>query len=237
MPSLSARLWGPSGSPLQRIKLRAIDAVFENGRIQSFADVGGVWAVEGGYTFYALEQNYVERAVLIDEEIGETTRKRAKQFPQLELIQARFADSAALDRVREIEAVLLFDVLLHQVAPDWDEVLRRYAEHAEYVIVIQPTYVAGDEAVRLLDLGKERYLEIVPDVPRHHEVWTKMNEYVPERGRVYRDIHDIWQWGITDRDLTRVAKEVGLDVIYYENGGTWRGQPAFERHAFIFRRR
>ena len=238
MTAILDRLRGRAAAPpLHSIKLRAIDAAFERGEIRSVVDLGGIWAVDGGYTFHALERHGPERAVLVDEEVTPATRERARSFPQLEILEGNFGDPAVAERVGEIGAAILFDVLLHQVAPDWDEVLRTYAERARHLIVVQPQYVLGEETVRLLDLGRERYLEVVPDVPEHHEVWTRMDEYLPERGRTYRDIHNVWQWGITDRDLSRVAEGLGFEVVYFENAGTWQDRTAFENHGFVFRRR
>jgi hypothetical protein len=39
---------------LVQSKLDMIDFVLNRLRVQSFADLGGVWGVEAGYTFYAL---------------------------------------------------------------------------------------------------------------------------------------------------------------------------------------
>jgi hypothetical protein len=222
---------------LQNIKLRAIDATFDRGDVRSLLDLGGVWAVDGGYTFHALERHQPERVVLVDEEVSDETLKRARSFPQLEIVQGNFGDPAVADRIGKVDAAILFDVLLHQVAPDWDNVMRLYAEHARYLIIVQPQYVLGDETVRLLDLGRERYLELVPDVPEHHAVWERMDEYVPELGRQFRDIHKLWQWGITDADLKRHADELGLELVFFENGGMWQDREAFETHAFAFRPR
>lgn len=222
--------------PLHRNKLRAIDAAFDRGDIRSVADLGGIWAVDGGYTFHALEQHRPDRAVLVDEHVTDRTRARASDFPQLEIVEGNFGDPAVASRVGDVDAVLLFDVLLHQVAPNWDEVMRMYAERARYLVVVQPQYVLGDETIRLLDLGRERYLELVPDVPEHHEVWTRMDEYLPARGRTYRDVHNIWQWGMTDADLRRHAGSLGLELVYFENAGMWQDREAFENHGFVFRR-
>ena len=238
MSPLLDRLRGrPAGSALHPIKLRAIDATLERPDVHSVADLGGIWAVDGGYTFHALERHAPERAVLVDEQVTDATRERAQRFAQLEIVEGNFGDPATAGRVGEVDAVILFDVLLHQVSPDWDDVLRMYAERARYLIVVQPQYVLGDRTVRLLDLGRERYLELVPEVPEHHEVWNRMDEYLPERGRKYRDIHNIWQWGMTDADLRRRTDELGLELVYYENAGMWLDRPAFENHAFVFRRR
>src|SRR5262249_33584623 len=45
-------------------KLELIDSAFSTLNIHSFADLGGVWGVEGGYTFHALDKHDVSRAIL-----------------------------------------------------------------------------------------------------------------------------------------------------------------------------
>jgi hypothetical protein len=227
----------PAAAALHSIKLRAIDAAFDRGEIRSIVDLGAIWAVDGGYTFHALERHDPERCVLVDEEVTPAAAERSREFPQLEILEGNFGDPAIAERVGEVDAAILFDVLLHQVDPDWDEVVRMYAARARYLIVVQAQYVLGEETVRLLDLGRERYLELVPDLPLHHEVWEQIDEYLPERGRTWRDIHNVWQWGITDRDLWRVTEELGYEVMYYENAGMWQDRAAFENHGFVFRRR
>lgn len=222
---------------LQPIKKRLIDAAFERATTQSFADLGGVWAVDAGYTLYALERHRPARAVLVDEQITDPVRTRAKHHPQLELVQRNFGEAEVASRLGELDCVFLFDVLLHQVAPDWDELLARYAPRTRDFLIVNPQFVAGPETVRLLELGRERYLELVPDVPEHHEMWDRLDEFDETRGRAYRDVHNIWQWGIVDGDLRRRMDELGFELVYFENAGRWRDLPAFENHAFIFTRR
>lgn len=237
MPLLDRLRGRPQAPPLHPIKLRVIDAAFERGDVRSVADLGGVWAVDGGYTFHALERHGTERSVLVDESVTPATAERARRHPQLELVEGSFGDPAVAERVGHVDAVIMFDVLLHQVNPDWDEVMRMYGERARYLLIVQPQYVAGDETVRLIELGRERYLEIVPDVPEHHEVWDRLDEYLPDRRRPYRDVHNVWQWGNTTPDLRARAEDLGFELVYFENAGTWQDRTAFENHAFIFRRR
>lgn len=225
-----------AGPGLHPIKLRAIDAAFADGDVRSVADLGGIWAVDGGYSFYALEHHAPDRAVLVDESVTAATRERAARHPQLEIVEGNFGEREVVERIGDVDAVVLFDVLLHQVAPDWDAVMALYAERARRLVIVQPQWVVDDQTVRLLDLGRERYLELVPDVPEHHEVWDRADEYLPERARRYRDVHNIWQWGISDRDLRARAAALGLEQVHYENGGIWQDREGFENHAFVFRR-
>jgi hypothetical protein len=124
MPLLDRLRGRPDAPPLHPIKLRVIDAAFERGDVRSVADLGGVWAVDGGYTFHALERHEPERAVLVDESVTPATAERARRHPQLEIVEGGFGDPAIAERVGRVDAVIMFDVLLHQVDPDWDEVMR-----------------------------------------------------------------------------------------------------------------
>jgi hypothetical protein len=48
---------------LNREKRDLIDFAFQRFGLRSFADLGGVWNVAGGYTFYTLENFNIEKAV------------------------------------------------------------------------------------------------------------------------------------------------------------------------------
>jgi hypothetical protein len=47
-------------------KINLIDRAFTTLGVESFADLGGVWGVEGAYTFHARDKHQVKEAVLID---------------------------------------------------------------------------------------------------------------------------------------------------------------------------
>jgi hypothetical protein len=110
-------------------KVDIIDQAFSSLRIESFADLGGVWRVEGAYTFHALDKYRVKDAVLVDTHPTPTVVARAKSYPQLRLIKGSFGDQPVVDEVGRVDAVFLFDVLLHQVSPDWHTILEAYAKN------------------------------------------------------------------------------------------------------------
>lgn len=225
-----------AGPELHAIKKRVIDAAFERQPTDSFVDLGGVWAVEAGYTFYALEQHSPSRAVLVDEEITPTVKERAQAHPGLELVEKNFGEPDIPALLGSVDCVLMFDVLLHQVAPNWDELLERFAPVTRDFLIVNPQFIDADSSVRLFDLGRERYLELVPPQPNHEEVWRRFDEFDEARGRLHRDIHNIWQWGIVDADLESKMRGLGFKLVYFENAGRWRGLSAFENHAFVFTR-
>ena len=58
-----------------------------------------------------------------------------------------------------VDAIVLFDVLLHQADPDWREILKRYAENSRVMIVYNPQWTGSRRSVRLVELGREEWLK------------------------------------------------------------------------------
>ncbi|MCW3010908.1 MAG: hypothetical protein JWO90_1312 [Solirubrobacterales bacterium] len=240
LQSLKRRLAGsapaPERRPLVPFKLEAIDAAFALPAVRSVADLGGVWAVDAGYTFYALERHGAERAVLVDDDITPPVRERARNFGQLELLEQDFGLERTPADVGPIGVVLLFDVLLHQVDPDWDTILRRYAPHAQAFAIANPMWDASPGTVRLLDLGEERYRSAVPPQDNLEGLYDRLDEVKPDRGKPWRDVHDVWQWGITDAELRARMADLGFTAAWAERRGRWRGLADFEDCAYVFHR-
>lgn len=228
----------PSPSPvLQPVKCRAIDAAFERWDVRSFADLGGLWAIDGGYTFHALQTRPIERAFLVDTGDAGPIAPRAAAHPQLRIVRENFGHESVPARLGPLDAVLFLDVLLHQVGPDWDEILGMYTQVAPCFVIVQPQYTRGGGAVRLLDLGLEEYRRITPGDPYDEEVFADLDAIHPVYGRPVRDIHELWQWGITDAALECVMDALGYEAFYFENAGPWQGSDVFEAHAWGFHRR
>jgi hypothetical protein len=204
---------------------------------KKLADLGGVWDVDGMYTFYALDNYPVERAVLVDTDISEKTRKKAEKHDSITLIAGNFGDELVARAVGDVDLVLLFDVLLHQVKPDWRDILEIYGKQARGIAVFNPQYIAADSSVRLLDLGRDEYFENVPhspDHPQYSDLFDKMDEIHPQHNRPWRDIHNIWQWGVTNRDMIAHMESLGFTAQYEKNCGRFHQLKNFESHAFLF---
>lgn len=229
---------GPSSVNLEKREL--IDYTFSKCRPRptSFADLGGVWGVDGVYTFYALENYRTQSAFLADDKFTAEVVDKAAGHPQLELLEGNFGTDTIATRVRGADAIFLFDVLLHQVSPDWDQILAKYARTAKYLVVFNQQWT-GEKTVRLLDLGRDEYLRNTPHEATHPTVqalFEKMHERHLEHDRPWRDIYNVWQWGITDADLIAKAEALGFRMQYYKNCGRFGRLPNFENHAFVFRR-
>lgn len=228
--------WGrktDSGPELGALKLRALDAAARILEPASLADLGGVWAVDGGYSLYALERHRLASVTICDYEFTGPLEARAGDEPRLRLRRGDFTTPEAVEEVGEVDALVMFDILLHQVAPDWQDVLRMYASSTGAFVLAGPWWNRG-ESVRLLDLGHERYLDLVPIPQFHAPILEHLDEYNPERGRVWRDCPDIWQWGISDADLREIMSSLGFRLAYHENAGIWRGLDAFDDCSYVF---
>jgi hypothetical protein len=207
-------------------------------RPQSFADLGGIWGVDGVYTFYALDRYDVSTAYLFDTDHTEAFTRRAACYPQLRPCKGNFGDfDFVKSHMPSVDAVFLFDVLFHQVKPDWDEILAFYAQHCRIFVIHNSQFMASEKTVRLLDLGEESYFANVPHVRTespYKELFEKMYEVHPQHNRIWRDIHNVWQWGITDQDLIDTAKKLGFTLCYFINCGRWGNLKNFESHGFVF---
>lgn len=222
---------------IDRDKVDIVDQAFSSFGAQSFADLGAVSPPESAYTSYALDKYTVQDAVLVDTEITPAVTERAKKYPQLRVINGDYGSQAVVDQVGGVDAIFLFDVLLHQVAPDWDDLLEMYAKNVRLLAIYNRQWIGSDTTVRLLDLGEKEYYRKVPADPKeepYKNLFKKLDEKHPYAGRPWRDVSSIWQWGITDDDLESTAARLGFKLLYKK----WCGQLGehFENQAFIFAR-
>ena len=225
--------------PLMQDKLELIDFVFSNFDARSFADLGGVWGVEGGYTFYPLAKYNITTAKLVDTHPTPMVNCHALNYPQLEVIKGNFSSESIARRLKGIDVVFLFDVLLHQVAPDWGRVLEIYAPHTKGFVIFNQQWIGSPHTVRLLDLGEEEYFSNVPHdrtLKPYQNLFEKLDEKHPDHDRPWRDVHHIWQWGITDRNLLDKMNSLGFRLQYMKNCGQFGRLANFENHAFFFTR-
>ena len=228
------------GYPLavNRKKFRLVDTVFRDiaPGSRSFADLGGVWRVEAAYTIYTLKTFPIQSAVLVDTNVSPLLDQRLQQFPNLRVVQGDFGTHEVSDTIGPVDVLFLFDVLLHQVDPHWDDILRRYARQARVIVIYNQQYISGSETIRLTDLPLSVYKALVPRRrDRLYEfVYEHGSERHPEYGKPWKDIHNIWQWGITDDRLRAVMNDLGFLERLYRNYGMFSDLRAFEDHGFVF---
>jgi len=222
---------------LEPDKLNLIDVAVRRFRPQSFADLGGVWNVDGGYSFYALEQHGIPRGALVDYTITEPVRDRQRFHPEFRLLTGSFGSPKVAQQVGPVDMVMMFYVLLHQVDPDWDEVLRLYAPQTSHFLIVNPQYDLP-KTLRLLECGPVDYFRHVPhssDEPDYRRAFADLDQLDPNLGRPYRTSPSIWQWGITDHDLIAVVESLGFKLEYYQTGKQWP-MLHVQSNAFLFRK-
>ncbi len=220
-------------------KKELLDRAFGGGTIKSFAELGCVWGVDCAYGLYAREKYDSTKVVMVDTHWTETAKNKCAQYSNILKIQGDFGKADMPGKVGYVDAVILFDVLLHQVAPDWSRVLQIYAPFTKNFIIYNQQFLASPVSIRLLDLGKEEYFKNVPHDPTHptySALFSKMWELNEQHQRIWRDIHHVWQWGITDRDLVSTLEHLSFKLEYFCNHGQQGYPPSFEGHSFIFKK-
>jgi hypothetical protein len=218
-------------------KKELIDRAFSGGAVKSFAELGCVWGVDCAYGLYARGKYDLSKLIMVDAHWTETAKEKCAEYSNIIRIEDNFGKADMPEKMGHVDAVILFDVLLHQVAPDWNRVLQIYAPYTKSFIIYNQQFIASPISVRLLDLGKEEYFKNVPHDPEHPtymSLFSKMWELNTQHKRIWRDIHHVWQWGITDKDLIATLEQLNFKLEYFCNHGR-QGYPAnFEGHAFIF---
>jgi hypothetical protein len=206
----------------------------------SFADLGGIWNVDGAYTFYILRKYGAKAAFIVDTDFSDTAKRKSQAVGNLKLLQGNFGDKSVTAQLGRVDAILLFDVLLHQVKPDWNEVLEDLSTHTDCFIIFNQQWTGSGNTVRLLELGRDEYFRNVPhdkDHPTYKTFFEKLDEIHPQHQRPWRDIHNVWQWGITDGDLIQTLERLGYKMLYFKNCGRFGSLPNFENHAFVFQKK
>jgi hypothetical protein len=225
---------------LSPAKLRVVDYCFDQLGCRSFADLGGVWGIDGAYARYAADAHSPERGVLVDENFTERYLELERKLPGLTHLCGNFGRREVAESLGQVDVCFFFDVLLHQVDPDWDAVLGLYAAACRRIAIVQPQW-NGPQTVRLIELGEAEYLASIPTGEAaqgsiYDGLFERLDQINEERGRPWRDVHDIWQWGITDGDLIGRMADLGFGLRLFENTGSWRGLERFHEGAFVFDR-
>jgi hypothetical protein len=223
-------------------KKELIDTAFQNvvPEAKSLADLGGVYRIDGAYTFYSLDTYRLRKAFLVDTDFTASVRERSRQYDSLILIEENFGHSEVAKRIGRVDVVFLFEVLLHQVKPDWDQIIEMYSLVTDCFVVFNQQFIFSDKTVRLLDLGFDEYFKHVRvdrESPHYKNLVERTDEIHPQHNRPWRDVHNVWQWGITNNDLIGTMDRLQFTMCYHKNHGQFSNFKSFENHAFIFCRR
>jgi hypothetical protein len=198
------------------------------GGLKTSVDLGGVWRVNGAYTHYLATKCAMKKAIIVDTDFTAAALKRLGNLNNSRLVKGDFGDDGIVNDVGPVDVVVLFDVLLHQVSPDWDAIIRKYAPLTRCFAIYNQQYISGGETIRLTDLPIEEYVEYAPRLA------DGADELCPHYGKKWKDIHLVWQWGITDNDLRKKLDTSGFREIFYRNYGRFGNIRHFENHGFIF---
>lgn len=209
-------------------------------KVTSFADLGSCWGVNAGYALDLLAKNKIDRAYVADEIITELSRDRGTAFPQLLFVQGLLSDPTLAEQIGAVDALLMYDILLHQVNPDWNRFIEMWSTRARVIIVFNPMWELDEVTVRFIDRGAAWYKEkvVFSDEGRIDEWFAKLDEIAPRNGRRWRDVHYYWQFGITRRDLIECFEHAGFTLDRFENFGAWRAdKPWIQYEGFVFVRK
>ena len=208
---------------------------------RSVADIGGCWGVNGGYIFDILKRiPSIENAAIVDWEIPPLVKERAAAFPQLSLMQGLFNRSEFIDGFPEVDALLMFDILLHQVDLDWNDFLVAFGKKARILIIYNQMWTQDQHTIRFIERGREWYKENVfftnaENIDRWFAEHDKPD--LRHEGRPRRDVHNFWQWGITRNDLIDLAEGNGFRLDYFQDYGPFAGRAWIPNQGFVFVRR
>jgi hypothetical protein len=225
---------------VNRDKLRLIDYVFKtlSPGARSFADLGGVWKVDAAYTTYTMRNYRVDKGVIVDTDYPEGLKRRLQRQSTLKIVQGDFGRKEIVESVGAVDMIYFFDVLLHQASPDWDEILEIYSRISPCFVIYNQQFIGGGETIRLTKLPLERFVSLTTDVREetYRYVYEHRNELHPQYHKPWGDIHNVAQWGITDKDLRSTMSRLGYREVYFRNHGRFLDLEAFENHAFVFHR-
>ena len=220
-------------------KLRLIDLVFGHlyPDARSVADLGGVWKVDGAYTDYAVKRFHLQRGVLVDTNVSPKVRQLLSNGRPIQIIDGDFTQKAVISQLGDIDVAFFFDVLLHQANPSWSEVLTAYAKQVKCIVIFNQQYIRSEQTIRLTSLPLEQYRELAPKGrdETYEYIYAHPDEIHPTYMKPWKDIHNVFQWGITDVDLRGHMKLLGFQELSYRNYGQFSDLPAFENHSFVFK--
>lgn len=136
--------------------------------------------------------------------------------------------------------VFMYDILLHQVAPNWDDFITKWAAKTRVLVIYNQNWAMDAKTVRFVDRGAEWYKKHVFHTSGESvDQWfSTLDDFDHKMGRKRRDVFLFWQWGITTKDLIAHVESLGFRLDYFDNHGAFA--PAFpwiQNEAFIFVRK
>lgn len=222
---------------VNRNKMKLIDEAVSlmNDKPSSFADLGGVWKVNAAYTLYT-SKKYNIPGTLVDTNFNPEVDLLLSKNPLLKKVTGNFGSNEVIAQLNNPDMVFFFDVLLHQVNPDWDTILERYSRITKCFVIYNQQITSYKTTIRLTELELNVYKELVPsrsdDV--YEYIFSHKDDINTEYNKPWKDVHQVWQWGITDNDLRRKLASLGFKEVFYKNYGPFGDLKSFEDHGFVF---
>ena len=215
-------------------KLQILNWLGKNYNIKTSIDFGGIWNVDGFYTKHMHETYSLNKSTIVDRFWPSDLKEK------LDLIGIECADCLFSDfdfENKSYDVCILFDVLLHQVIPDWRNFLGRISKHCEFIVIYNPQWLRRTSC-RLTDLDDRQYFMEIP----HEPCEDPYNYYTNNRqgkcsyaGVQIKDSFRLWQWGITNLDLINAMHNYGFQLIYLKNYFGWTQLKNFQNYGFIFK--
>jgi len=190
--------------------------------IRSFADIGACYGVNGAYSFYLLDNvPEIKQSYIIDGVVTQATRERAATYPNAQLITGLFNDPSFIEKTPNVDAVIMYDILLHQVDLNWDEFLTAWSKKTRVFVIYNQMWTMHPHTVRFIEFGKDWYQKWVM-CPRSEVLdrWFELHDVAdPETGRLQKDLFNYWQWGITKDDLVAHVESLGFKLQFMQDYG------------------
>ena len=137
----------------------------------------------------------------------------------------------------------MFDILLHQVKPDWDDFLLAWAQRAKALIIYNQNWLKTSRTIRFVDRGLDWYRRNVvvweDDNPSTDPVgWFARHHERDAHGRLERDSPDFWQWGIRPLEIVNLLALHGFELVHMTRDGMPFGPdyPWIVNDGMVFRR-
>jgi len=228
--------------PVVAHKAALIKKAYKHRPFRSFADLGACWGVNAGYAIYArkLCGSDFDRAFIVDQIITSISRDRVSKWDNFFPVQAILGSAEARTKVGPVDALIIFDILLHQANPDWRQFLKDWlAQTKQTVIVYNQNWFKDATSVRFFERGPEWYLKNVVYVvgePKVREWFANPYRFIPEEGVNAKDSFHFWQWGITPADLIDEFQKNGFDLVSVDTFNAWGGHPWIINQGLIFGR-
>ena len=202
----------------------------------SLCDIGGVWGVDGGYGVYAKTVLGIENVIIVDSHWTDTAIECCKDSG-VKIVDSFIDEYLSKSSLQNLDCVCLFHFLLHQVSPDWRDILRRLSSSVKVVLINNPQWTLEKAGFRLMELNSDEYFSFVPhseSEENYKDLFTAPLEIDPLHNKPRRDLHHFWQWAITNNDLITWMNSLGYDLMYIRPSTIWSHNKHFQDYGFIF---